>query len=151
MRARLLFIAFAALPLVGCGGPKVVPVSGRVTLAGKALPNATVTFQPILKDGINAGPNSVGVTNEQGEFTLKLVEKNLPGAVVGEHRVSISALQGPAPDPKDDNPKPRKELVAAKYNSNTTEKFTVPPEGSTTANFDVQPAKAVQSSAGSGS
>jgi len=142
MRVRLLLLACAALPLMGCGGSRAVPVSGRVTLNGKPLPNATVTFQPVPKGGINIEPTSVGETNAQGEFTLKILGKDQPGAVVGEHLVSISALQGPPPESKDDNPKPRKDLVPPAYNSNTTLKFTVPAEGSTTANFDLQPGKA---------
>src|SRR5262249_28886803 len=105
MRGRLIVLSCVLLPALGCGGTTVVPVSGKVTLNGKPLAGATVTFQPYYKDKREAGPASSGETNAQGEFTLKLAGKNVNGAVIGEHKVSISALQGPAPSSADDNPK----------------------------------------------
>ena len=137
MRGRLIVLSCVVLPLLGCGGNKVVPVSGKVTLNGKPLANATVTFQPATKDKREAGPASAGLTNDQGEYTLKLAGKNTSGAVVGEHKVSISALQGPAPSSADDNPKPRVDLVPERYNTQTELKFQVPPGGTDKANFDL--------------
>lgn len=58
-------------------------VSGIVTLNGMPLANATIKFQP------KQGPPSVGKTNENGEYSLKINEKE-SGAVVGEHTVSIT-------------------------------------------------------------
>jgi len=136
MRRRLLVLTCALLPALGCG-QKLAPVSGKVTLDGKPLPNAKVVFQPIPTSGVQAGPASAGETNEQGEYTLKLLRAGTPGAVVGEHRVSITAPQGPAPDPAEDNPKPRKDLVPEQYNAQTELKCAVPPGGKTDANFEL--------------
>jgi hypothetical protein len=137
MRNALLLMGCLALSCLGCGGSaRLAPVSGRVTLNGAPLPNAKVIFQPIPKGGIESGPASQGETNANGEYTLALIGKNKSGAVIGEHRVSISALQGTAPTSADDNPKPRKDLVPEQYNGDkTTLKFEVPPSGSKEADF----------------
>jgi hypothetical protein len=137
MRGRLIVLSCVALPLLGCGGNKLVPVSGKVTLNGKPLAGATVTFQPYNKGKREAGPASAGETNAQGEFTLKLSGKNANGAVVGEHKVSISALQGPPPSSADDNPKPRVDLVPERYNTQTELKFQVPAGGTDKADFNL--------------
>jgi hypothetical protein len=77
------------LPLLalGCGGPHLAPVTGRVTLDGKPLADATVGFYPI---GGDAAHTSSGRTNSNGEFTLTTVADNRAGAVVGKYRVSIT-------------------------------------------------------------
>lgn len=73
------------LSLSGCGSNSrqapvpTAPVSGTVTLGGKPLSGATVTF-------IAEGWSSVGKTNSSGEF--KLVQ----GAAVGENKVTISKV-----------------------------------------------------------
>jgi hypothetical protein len=92
MRSRWLAFALAVLA-VGCGGSKkFAPVSGKVTLNGEPLANATVSFQPIAKEGsTDAGPGSTGTTNDKGEFSLT-VATGERGAVVGKHRVIISSL-----------------------------------------------------------
>jgi len=135
MRIALILLGGVALALAGCGSGGAAPVSGKVTLNGKPLAKATVTFQPTAKGGMDAGVASTGETNDQGEYTLKVVGTGAPGAIVGEHRVSITALQGPAPDPKDDNPKPREDLVPERYNAKTELKFTVPSGGTKEADF----------------
>jgi hypothetical protein len=139
----LLVLACAVLPVLGCGGVRLAPVSGRVTLNGQPLANAKVIFQPVAKEGVNAGPASQGETNAQGEYTLKTIIGDKDGAVVGQHLVSVSALQGPAPDPTKDNNPPRKELVPERYNAKTELKFEVPATGTTKADFPLtgQPAR----------
>ena len=67
---------------VGCGGPKLGEVTGIVTLDDKPLENATVTFTPA------DGPQSVDRTDALGRYELKYSQGN-PGAVLGEHTVSI--------------------------------------------------------------
>src|SRR5947209_19745243 len=96
MRPHLV-LGFAVLLAIGCGS-KYAPVSGKVTLNGKPLPNAHVMFQPVGKPGsIEAGEGSAGKTNEKGEFTLtSSTGKN--GAMVGTHQVSISASEAQAGD-----------------------------------------------------
>src|SRR5207237_6583689 len=142
MRFRLVILVLFVLGLVGCGGSNVAPVSGRVTLDGKALPHATVVFQPDSKEK-NPGPGSTGTTDENGNYSLQLMTGNTKGAVVGKHKVSITAYEGggEAPSSAPDSVF-RKALVPAEYNSNTTLSFEVPSGGSTTANFDLKSAPA---------
>jgi hypothetical protein len=71
--------------MLGCGGggPQVAPVTGRVTLDGRPLEHADVTFQP---DG--ARRPSVGRTDADGRYELAY-KRGQPGAIVGEHTVRI--------------------------------------------------------------
>jgi hypothetical protein len=138
MRLRVLFGSFLVLAL-GCGGPKIATVKGKVTLNGKPLANALVTFQPIAPGGsIDAGPGSAAKTNAQGEFTLKAMT-GASGAVVGEHRVLISVLTV-GDTSGDERPvrggPPLEETIPERYNKESVLKFTVKP-GPNEANFDL--------------
>jgi hypothetical protein len=90
-RYPLWFLLLVALPL-GCKGrdPGTVPVSGRVTLDGQPLANATVTFTPAEASGARLLPQSSGKTDEQGRFSLKVDTGQRSGAIVGLHRVRVS-------------------------------------------------------------
>jgi len=138
MKLRLFIPLSLLLAAVGCGGPGFAPVSGKVTLNGKALPKAKVVFAPIPTSGIEAGPASIGETNDQGEYTLTVQGKNVPGALVGQHRVSISALRGPAPDPNKEGGATQFELVPEQFNAKSVLKFDVPAGGSKNADFIMQ-------------
>jgi hypothetical protein len=119
----------AVLVVLGCGktGPKVVPVSGRVTLDNKPLANADVTFTP---DGADANTlESAGRTDDQGRFTLQTVQDKANGAAVGTHKVRISLIERGTTIVN---------RVPKEYNQNTTLSFTVPPAGTTEANFDLK-------------
>lgn len=135
MRSRLPF-AGLFLFAIGCGG-NIVPVSGRVTLDDKPLANATVIFQP-LSDQANPGPGSKGKTDSEGKFSLTLTTGNTSGAVVGKHKVSITAYEGGERQSSGPDMKPAKSLVPAEYNSKSTLTFDVPPGGSPSANFDLK-------------
>ena len=76
------------LSVIGCGGvpsdqPETASVTGTVTLNGNPLSNVIVTFSP------TGGRPSVGTTDEYGSYTLQYTAKT-PGAVIGEHTVSIA-------------------------------------------------------------
>ena len=138
MRLRLVLTALVLAPLAGCGGPSYAPVSGRVTLDGRPLPRAVVTFLPVATDGIAAaGPGSMAVTDEQGQFTLRVTGDGRQGVLVGEHRVRISTREAVIEEEEGKTTTPR-ELVPARYNSNTELRFTVPPDGSSAANFELK-------------
>jgi hypothetical protein len=123
--------SLSVLALLGCtgsggGGPPVVPVSGKVMLDGKALAKANITFQPIGDDGkATSAPESTGVTDDDGHFTLKCRDGR-EGAVVGKHRVDISQI---------DRERKPMNIVPSKYNTESQLKFTVPEGGSKEANF----------------
>ena len=136
----LLLLVTGFLLVTGCGGgPDLAPVSGRVTIDGQPLADATVGFYPT---GANSDVMSSGKTNANGEYTLKTVLKNQTGAVVGKHRVSITQEPGAAGDsdlPADKLPKNRPPKVPAKYQGQDSElKCDVPSGGKTDANFELK-------------
>jgi hypothetical protein len=139
-----LVLGLALLAVLGCGsGKKYAPVSGKVTLNGQPLANATVNFQPVAPPGsVEVAPGSSGKTNEKGEYTLT-VATGEKGAWVGEHRVLISSL-----DPKvgegDERPPrggwPMKDKVPEKYRNDPKHMltFTVPKGGTDKADFELK-------------
>jgi hypothetical protein len=141
MRVRLL-VLFALPWALGCGSSyQMAPVSGKVTLNGQPLANATVAFNPVPKPQSktsDAGPHSVSKTNEKGEFTLQTTTGE-NGALVGEHTVAISSIiedQGDGRPPR--GGWPLKDKIPARYNSKSELTFAVPSGGSTQANFDLK-------------
>jgi hypothetical protein len=92
--------------VAGCGesGPQVAPVSGRVTLDGKALALADVSFQPA--DSQRA---SYGRTDDDGRYQL-MYKRGQPGAIAGEHTVRIWVSRELVPNP------PR---IPARYDTQT--------------------------------
>jgi len=135
MRARLL-LGVAAVAALGCGR-QFAPVSGKVTMNGEPVAGATVVFQPIAKEGaIEAGPGSVGTTNEKGEYTLT-ADTGQNGAVVGKHRVMISSL-GVKPGAEGGDQRggpPLEDRIPGRYNADTSLTFDVPDGGTNKADF----------------
>jgi hypothetical protein len=75
-------LAFAA----GCNsGPEFAEVQGTVRVNGKPLDQLMIVFIP---DTGTAGPDSFGYTDDKGHYTLTS-HTNIPGAVVGTHRVVV--------------------------------------------------------------
>jgi hypothetical protein len=138
MRSRLLVVGLLVV-LAGCGGRKVVPVSGRLTLDDKPVANATVIFEPISEE-LNPGPGSQGKTNSNGEFTLTLMTGERSGAHVGKHTIRITAYEG------DDKEVPssgsdmvfRKRTIPEEYASGGKLTYEVPAGGTNQANFDLK-------------
>jgi hypothetical protein len=137
---RAVLVCFAlALLSAGCGGVsyKTAPVSGRVTLDGRPLPNATVEFIPEVGAGEKAPPpSSVGVTDGGGRYSLVLADvRKSDGAVVGKHRVLITL--GPQAAANDARPTFHRQLPE-KYNRKSTLACEVPAGGRQDANFDLK-------------
>lgn len=107
---------FAAL---GCGrnGPELGTVSGIVTLDGKPLPGAVVMFTPAL------GRVSRGRTDPNGAYELRFAG-DVKGAVLGEHRVTIST-RWMDEDRTTGKMTQIPEVLPPKYNSQTTLTQTV--------------------------
>jgi hypothetical protein len=139
MRSRFLLGCALLLLTAGCQSKsKFAPVSGKVTLDGKPLVNAMVSFQPIAKeDEAIAGIGSSGKTNENGEFILTAATGE-KGAIIGKHRVVISRVEE-SPGTGDERPPrggwPQKDKVPARYNSESQMTFDVLTGGTTVANF----------------
>lgn len=134
---RWIVLLALLLPLVGgCGSSKTAPVSGRVTLNGKPLANASITFAPIgSKGNQEPGPSSAGKTDADGRYTLELIGQDGRGAMIGRHKVMI-ALMSEA-DPSDDRPDKLKQLPP-QFNGKTKLEYDVPAGGTDAANFDLK-------------
>src|SRR5262245_45098991 len=140
---RLQFLCpWLLVVLIGCGKPyQVAKVSGRVTLDGQPLSKASITFVPMAsKENIAPGPTAAAFTDADGRYSLG-IDRDTPGAVVHTCRVVITTRFGDAPEnDQDGGPPPSrrpKDKVPAKYNTETTLIFDVPPGGTDQANFDL--------------
>ena len=137
---RTLLFGFLLLLVTSCGGggPDLAPVSGKITLDGKPLADATVGFYPL---GEHGDVMSSGRTNSNGEYTLKTVKTMQTGAVVGKHRVSITLepdLTG-SDAPADKVKAGRPPRLPARYQGLESElTCDVPSGGKTDANFDLK-------------
>ena len=137
MRLRAALLLFVLMLAAGCGGQRVVPVSGRVTLDGKPAAGVHVGFQPVAAAGNNnPGGGSYAITDEDGRFTLRMVEGGQSGAVVGKHRVEITT-RVEAENATDSRPKssPPKAVIPPRYNRNSELTFEVPAGGTDKADF----------------
>jgi hypothetical protein len=134
---RSLVLVPMLLPLAcGDGGPKFVRVSGRITMDNLPLAGAKIGFQPMASEGgiATPGPGSIGETDDDGNYSLKVIGQSREGAVIGTHRIEINKFDRPI-DSSDD--RGRRNLVPARYNLKTILTFPVPPEGTTEANFSL--------------
>src|SRR5262249_3777451 len=107
-----LLAAAMLLALAGCGGQKLVNVSGRLTHKGQPVPSTLVTFWP-EEEGKRA---STGVTDDDGNFTLAYSRQE-PGVLVGRHIVFLKYDVSMDEELKKIPPKASPELkaVIAKY------------------------------------
>lgn len=82
--------------LAGCGGggdkPETYPATGVVTYNGTPLEGATVVFH---SSGMDGGRPGTGVTNEAGEFSIRMFGEE--GALPGDYKVTV-AIVPPIPD-----------------------------------------------------
>ena len=114
---RMVFGFVLCVTLAGCGGdhPDVGSVSGKVTLDGAPLVEATVMFQPT-----GSGRPSYGVTDSQGNYTLDYID-GVKGAVIGSHKVIIKTeIPG-----EDGQPPKVKEKLSPRYHAQTELKAEV--------------------------
>jgi hypothetical protein len=138
MLSRLCRIAamglVAAALFAGCSrGGKIVPVSGRVTLAGKPVGGAVISFQPLGEDGEKVAIiGSTGKTDADGRFTLRRIEPDAPGAAPGKHVVTITTARVADRDAA----LPKGEIVPRKWRDGS-QTYVVPAEGTDNANFEL--------------
>jgi hypothetical protein len=86
-----LSVLLACVFLQGCGGgsdrPPVAPVSGVVTMGGKPVANANITFH------LDGAPRSgMGRTDESGTFSITTYDHD-DGAFLGTHTVTVSKVE----------------------------------------------------------
>lgn len=137
MRFISLCVVVAIVCFTGCKSHPydVVSVSGVVTINGKPVKDVRVAFQPTDMTKLNPGPGSVGITDEEGRYSLKAIGLGTNGAVVGEHTVMFSYVWEGTDDPKPADAGPP---IPGKYRKQPI-KFNVPESGTQEANFDLTP------------
>src|SRR6516165_6653259 len=90
---RATLLAGLFLSAVGCGdmtAPPMAPVRGKVLFKGKPLTAGTIVFAPDAVKG-TSGPLARGTIHPDGTYALQSGETY--GAVVGWHRVTVSAVE----------------------------------------------------------
>jgi hypothetical protein len=124
-------IAVFSSMLCGCNGD-IVPVSGTVTLDGEPLAGAVINFQPIRNSSAEppTATGSVGHTNAQGQYVLRLVDPDRSGALVGEHTVTISTAKTSGIEGE----QPQGERTPEAWRDGS-QRYTVPASGTAEANF----------------
>jgi len=126
--------------LLGCGSKyEVVPVSGRITLDGKPLANASIFTQPTNRDTKTPGPGSGGLTDENGEFELEFQTEDKKGAIPGDTRITIIE-NAEQKESNDDTGVAFKRKVPEEYRDGKVN-YTIPEEGTDAMNFDLSSKK----------
>ena len=120
-------IAIAALVCCGCGGERLYPVEGRVTIEGSPLATGSVVLFP---DDGRAQPSDripQAKLNPSGEY--RIVTAGQPGAPAGKYRVAIVAQTDVRPMNLPANPMNVYPLIDQKYftSANTTLRIEVGP------------------------
>lgn len=93
----MLFACSLAVAIAGCGdGMGLTNVSGVVTLDGKPVPDATVTFIP--KGETESSP-SYGTTDAGGYYSL-MFSRDREGVMPGTYDVTIETEKMPPSDIK---------------------------------------------------
>ncbi|MEQ8638169.1 hypothetical protein [Gimesia maris] len=119
-KAVIYFLFIVSLTACGGGGiapPELGQVTGKVTLDGAPLTDASVTFMP---EKVRA---SSSMTDSEGKYDLVYI-RDEKGAAIGPHKVVVSKLVN------------EKEVIPEKYNSETELTADVKP-GANEFNFDL--------------
>lgn len=80
--ARVLPVVLVVL--TGCGGPRPVPVHGKITRDGVPIPRATLIFSPV---GAGSRPAS-GTADGDGRYAAT-TDRPGDGLMPGEYRVAV--------------------------------------------------------------
>jgi hypothetical protein len=91
LRSWTVLLVLPVWVALGCSGPALIPVTGKLVMNDKPLSNVQVDFHPDTDAG-TTGPSSSGITDAEGNFTLQCKALNKPGAIAGKHRVILTDL-----------------------------------------------------------
>jgi hypothetical protein len=116
----VLLTGGAVLGATGCSTApqeKLVPVSGKVTVAGKSLTTGSVTFRPDASRGNTSPHQPTAPIDAEGHYEL-FVPPERKGAPPGWYKIVVFAY---------DNPRPGrlKSFINTKYQEEKTTPLTV--------------------------
>jgi hypothetical protein len=119
---RLLTVGLLAAVFcaAGCGGPKMVKVSGRVTLDGKDLPDGEIILVP---DDPKQGPDAGKITDGRFELMARPGPKKVEIRASRELPPIKDKAMGGAGIPQFES------IIPQKYNDKTELKLDVPDSG----------------------
>ncbi|QDT45535.1 hypothetical protein Pan241w_56600 [Gimesia alba] len=127
----IAFFLFSVL--AGCGknadGPKLITVSGKITLNGEPLPEGDIIFRPADGQGhAYAGKIQAGTYSIETE--------------VGKKKVEIKSMRDVPGKTTEDNPgevvNVREQIVPTKYNSESTLEIAINEGGADSADFTLE-------------
>src|SRR5436189_4588890 len=139
-KLALSILATVGIVLTGCSNssrPPTYPVTGTVTMQGKPVAGAVITFVPTSNEGEAAS----AITDSEGKYALTTWRAG-DGARPGEYRVKVSKQEQTAVDPSKmvrnlsieeeqkiyvESKKPRppaKSLIPSKYQDDQTSGIT---------------------------
>jgi hypothetical protein len=82
MQSRLAWMLLFSVLAAGCGGEKLVRVSGTATRHGKPVPNLVINFTP------EKGLRSYALTDQEGKFNM-IYTNGQEGVIIGTHKVWV--------------------------------------------------------------
>jgi hypothetical protein len=100
LRVRRAILVCVLMAMVGCGGIRLVPVTGKATLNGKPLTGAVVYFNADPAKGNTHRVDSHGKIGADGQYEIYTDEggKVRKGAPVGWYKVTfLTGLPGAPP------------------------------------------------------
>ena len=127
--------------LAGCGsddGLNRKAVKGKVTVDGVAVPNGSVTFEPLFKGGVGTG-----AVISKGVYSIEKKD----GLPPGKYRVQITGDDGanfgvsPGKMPGDEIMPAKKQLVPDSWNSKSKQEIEVKNEGPFVFDFPIDSKK----------
>lgn len=125
-----LFLASALALASGCGESRnSAPVSGRVTLNGEPQVGIFVYFSLVpgpKADLMNVGAPAFCRTDAEGRYALRFMDDDRDGALIGASNVRM------ADERTFENPN-----IKSRVPLGWTATFTVPPKGTTEADFEL--------------
>ncbi len=131
------------LPAAGCdrGGETLVPVEGKVTIAGEPLTAGAVSFRPDRNAGNSSLHHPTGPIDAEGNYRLFVGQR--AGAPPGSYQVVVFANE-PAEDEQGAvHPGMPKTLIDRRYNAPETTPLSakVQLDAETQFDFDLEPAR----------
>lgn len=132
MRGSIVVVILSFLLIVGCQKKSdTVKVSGRVLIDNQPLAGGHVLFRAVGADGKpDPTKEAAGETDKEGHFALQRLQDKSSGAAPGNYRVEIHAVERSS--------KGIRERIPPQYNKQSKLTYTVPPEGTAEANFEIK-------------